>query len=117
MRWRCPAISPSRARWCAWARSSRWPRRASSMRRASCWRADAAPTTRRRRRLERSIRWGQAVTGFRNLGDLVVRDRDLSKVAVVDLGGETVPRAITYARLDAMAMEVARGLARRGLQR
>ena len=25
---------------------------------------------------------------FTNLGDLIVRDRDLSKVAVIDLGGE-----------------------------
>jgi long-chain acyl-CoA synthetase len=60
---------------------------------------------------------GQAVAGFRNLGDLVVRDRDLSKTAIVDLGGETAPRGVTYAGLDAMAMGVARALARRGLQR
>jgi long-chain acyl-CoA synthetase len=53
------------------------------------------------------------VTGFSNLGDLVVRDRDLSKVAIIDLGGETAPRQVTYAELDAMAM----GVARRGLQR
>jgi acyl-CoA synthetase (AMP-forming)/AMP-acid ligase II len=54
---------------------------------------------------------------FRNLGDLIVRDRDLSKVAIIDLGGETSPREFTYAGLDAMATGVARALARRGLQR
>jgi long-chain acyl-CoA synthetase len=57
------------------------------------------------------------VTSFRNLGDLIVRDRDLSKVAIVDLGGETVPREFTYAQLDAMANAVARALSKRGLAR
>jgi hypothetical protein len=28
---------------------------------------------------------------FQNLGDLIVRDRDLSKVAIIDLGGEETP--------------------------
>jgi acyl-CoA synthetase (AMP-forming)/AMP-acid ligase II len=54
---------------------------------------------------------------FRNLGDLIGRDRDLSKLAIVDLGGEEVPREYTYAELDAMCMAVARALARRGLAR
>ena len=57
------------------------------------------------------------MTSFRNLGDLIVRDRDLSKVAIIDLGGEYAPREITYAKLDAMAMGVARALARRGPKR
>jgi acyl-CoA synthetase (AMP-forming)/AMP-acid ligase II len=54
---------------------------------------------------------------FTNLGDLVRRDRDLSKVAVIDLGGETPAREFTYAKLDAMASGVARALTRRGLVR
>ena len=32
---------------------------------------------------------------FTNLGNLIVRDRDPSKVAVLDLGGEEVPREFT----------------------
>ena len=54
---------------------------------------------------------------FCNLGDLIVRDRDPHKVAVIDLGGEQAPREFTYARLDAMANGVARALLRRGLAR
>jgi non-ribosomal peptide synthetase component F len=55
--------------------------------------------------------------GFTNLGDLIRRDRDLSKTAVIDLGGETSPREFSYAQLDAMADGVARALGRRGLVR
>ncbi len=54
---------------------------------------------------------------FQNLGDLIVRDRDLSKVAIIDLGGEETPCEYTYAELDAMCMGVARALSKRGLQR
>src|SRR5712675_2499472 len=54
---------------------------------------------------------------FTNLGDLIRRDRDLSKVAIIDLGGEEVPREFSYARLDAMANGVARALIKRGLAR
>src|SRR5215470_8326034 len=54
---------------------------------------------------------------FTNLGDLIVRDRDLGKVAVIDLGGEPGPRELTYAKLDAMANAVARALLKRGLER
>jgi acyl-CoA synthetase (AMP-forming)/AMP-acid ligase II len=54
---------------------------------------------------------------FNNLGDLIRRDRDLGKTAIVDLGGEDVPREVSYARLDAMANGVARALARRGFAR
>ncbi len=53
---------------------------------------------------------------FTNLGDLIRRDGDPGKVAVIDLGGET-ERHITYAELDSMAMGVARGLLRRGFVR
>src|SRR6266850_1370517 len=54
---------------------------------------------------------------FTNLGDLIRRDRDLDKVAIIDLGGEQAPREFTYAQLDAMANGVARALTRRGLAR
>ena len=30
---------------------------------------------------------------FTNLGDLIVRDRDMAKIAVIDLGGEIRRRA------------------------
>jgi acyl-CoA synthetase (AMP-forming)/AMP-acid ligase II len=55
--------------------------------------------------------------GFKNLGDLIVRDRDLSKTAIVDLGGETPPREFTFAEIDATANGVARALGKRGLHR
>ncbi len=54
---------------------------------------------------------------FVNLGDLVRRDRDLGKTAVIDLGGEQAPREFSYASLDAMADGVARALLARGLKR
>jgi long-chain acyl-CoA synthetase len=54
---------------------------------------------------------------FRNLGDLIRRDQDLGKTAIIDLGGEGPARQFTYADLDRMAMGVARGLSRRGLKR
>jgi acyl-CoA synthetase (AMP-forming)/AMP-acid ligase II len=54
---------------------------------------------------------------FTNLGDLIRRDRDLGKIAIVDLGGEGGPREFSYARLDAMANGVARALLKRGLAR
>src|ERR1700704_2421400 len=57
------------------------------------------------------------MTHFFNLGDLIVRDRDLNKVAVIDLGGEQVPRQFTYAQLDARSNAVARALLARGLTR
>jgi acyl-CoA synthetase (AMP-forming)/AMP-acid ligase II len=57
------------------------------------------------------------VTNFTNLGDLIRRERDLDKVAVIDLGGEDAPREFTYRRLDATANGVARALLARGYQR
>lgn len=54
---------------------------------------------------------------FSNLGDLIRRDLDLTKTAVIDLGGETAPREFSYAQLDKAAMGVARALLRRGLAR
>ena len=53
---------------------------------------------------------------FTNLGDLIRRDRDLGKLAIIDLGGET-ERRFTYADLDAMARGVARALTARGFAR
>jgi long-chain acyl-CoA synthetase len=54
---------------------------------------------------------------FTNLGDLIRRNRDLTKTAIIDLGGETPPREFSYAQLDAMANGVARALVKRGLAR
>ena len=45
------------------------------------------------------------------------RDRDLTKLAIIDLGGEEAPREYSYAELDAMTNGVARALAKRGLAR
>ena len=53
---------------------------------------------------------------FTNLGDLIRRDHDLSKLAVVDLGGEQKPREFTFADLDQAANGVARALVAKGLQ-
>jgi len=52
---------------------------------------------------------------FHNLGDLICRDQDLHKVAVVDLGGESAPREFTFADLDEAANGVARALVAQGL--
>jgi acyl-CoA synthetase (AMP-forming)/AMP-acid ligase II len=57
------------------------------------------------------------MAGFNNLGDLIRRDLDPNKVAIIDLGGEQGPREFTYADLDAMANAVARALSGRGLMR
>jgi long-chain acyl-CoA synthetase len=57
------------------------------------------------------------MTRFHNLGDLIPRDHDLGKVAVIDLGGELKPRRYTYAEIDAGANGVANALLQRGLRR
>ena len=53
----------------------------------------------------------------KNLGDLIRRDFDLSKIAIIDLGGEQASREFSYAQLDEMTRGVARALSKRGLQR
>jgi long-chain acyl-CoA synthetase len=55
--------------------------------------------------------------GFINLGDLIRRECDRGKIAIVDLGAETAPREISYGDLDTMANGVACALLRRGLLR
>jgi acyl-CoA synthetase (AMP-forming)/AMP-acid ligase II len=57
------------------------------------------------------------MSNFTNLGDLIRRERDLDKIALIDLGGEAAPREFTYRRLDAMANAVARALLARGHKR
>ena len=54
---------------------------------------------------------------FQNLGQLISRDRDLSKIAIIDLSTQDQAREISYAALDAMANSVARALAQRGIER
>lgn len=54
---------------------------------------------------------------FSNLGDLIPRDRDLDKIAIVDLGGESPPREFTFRQIDEIAKGVARALLKRGLKR
>ena len=54
---------------------------------------------------------------FINLGDLIRRDQDLEKRALIDLGGAVAPREYSYRQLDAMANAVARGLLKRGYAR
>src|SRR5262249_36594930 len=57
-----------------------------------------------------------ALPRFTNLGDLIQRDRDLDKVAIIDLGGQ-LAHEVSYAELDAMTTGVARALCARGLAR
>jgi len=54
---------------------------------------------------------------FVNLGDLINRDRDLAKTAIIDLGGEEPAAEYSFAELDGMTMGVARALTRRGFAR
>lgn len=57
------------------------------------------------------------MVAFKNLGDLIRRDLDQEKIAIVDLGGEAAPREVSYRAFDEMANAVARGLLARGLKR
>ncbi len=52
-----------------------------------------------------------------NLGDLIPRNRDLAKIAIVDLGGEQSPREFSFAQIDALANGVARALLLRRFNR
>jgi acyl-CoA synthetase (AMP-forming)/AMP-acid ligase II len=54
---------------------------------------------------------------FQNLGDLIDRGRDLTKLAVIDLGGEESPCEYCYAEIDAMTNGVARALSKLGFTR
>jgi len=52
-----------------------------------------------------------------NLGDLIRRDADLDKTAVIDLSQADAPRHFSFRDLDVYANAVARGLIERGLSR
>src|SRR5262249_61749683 len=56
------------------------------------------------------------MSAFTNLGDLIRRDCDQEKLAIIDLGGEG-ERRFTYAEFDGMARGVARALSARGFAR
>jgi long-subunit acyl-CoA synthetase (AMP-forming) len=56
------------------------------------------------------IRWS-------NLGDLVERQADLTKTALIDLWDAAAPRHYTHADLDQAANAVSRGLLARGYTR
>jgi len=56
------------------------------------------------------------MSAFTNLGDLVRRDCDQRKLAIIDLGGEG-ERHFTYADVDGMARGVARALSVHGFAR
>lgn len=56
------------------------------------------------------------MSAFTNLGDLIRRDRDQGKLAIIDLGGEG-ERHFTYADLDGLARGVARALSARRFAR
>jgi long-chain acyl-CoA synthetase len=53
---------------------------------------------------------------FQNLGDLIRRDRDLTKIAIFDLGGPEGPEEVPYDTLDALANAYARALLERELK-
>ncbi len=57
------------------------------------------------------------MSSFQNLGQLICRDRDLSKIAIIDLSTQGTAREVSYAALDGAANAVARVLALRGLER
>jgi long-chain acyl-CoA synthetase len=57
------------------------------------------------------------MSAFTNLGDLIPRDRNLAKIAVIDLGGEQSPRYFPFSALDTMANGVARALLPRRFNR
>jgi long-chain acyl-CoA synthetase len=57
------------------------------------------------------------ISSFRNLGQLICRHHDLSKIAIIDLSRRGQAREISYAVLDAMANGVARAIELRGLER
>src|SRR5919197_1778762 len=54
---------------------------------------------------------------FTNLGDLIRRDENLDKAAIIDLGGEQKPRECSFAKLDEMANGVARAVTAYGFGR
>ena len=91
----CRATSPARARWSARAASSRPGRRRCSTRaearrtgRGTYYTGRPAPEG-----VGRLLGW----PSFTNLGDLIAATATSTKIAVIDLGGETAPREFSYA--------------------
>ena len=57
------------------------------------------------------------MTASGNLGDLFSRDKDPAATALIDLVDPARPRSLSHGEIDAQAMAVARGLAKRGFAR
>ena len=57
------------------------------------------------------------MTCFQNLGQPICRDRDLSKIAIIDRDGKGQAREISYAALDTMANGAARAITQGGFER
>src|SRR6516164_1948807 len=57
------------------------------------------------------------MSSFQNLGQLICRNRDLAKIAIIDLGADREAREISYAAFDGIADGVARAINRRGFAR
>jgi acyl-CoA synthetase (AMP-forming)/AMP-acid ligase II len=57
------------------------------------------------------------MSSYQNLGQLICRNRDLSKIAIIDLGADREAREISYAAFDGIADGVARAINRRGFER
>jgi long-chain acyl-CoA synthetase len=60
---------------------------------------------------------GPGQTYFKNLGQLICRDRDLSKIAIIELDAKGQAREVTYSALDAVSNGVARAIEQRGFAR
>src|SRR3981189_3122575 len=64
-----------------------------------------------------SCEYHLSMATFQNLGDLIRRDCDLDKIAVIDLGGEQPQGEFSYRALDEQTKGLARALLARAISR